>query len=186
MILCLPLKKPISLEFYSIYHKMLLSPVVTELGWTGDCIASHLQLSESGRGPLRPNSLHLSSERMMMMFLHIRTLVQQSISPPPLGPPAAPAVTPGGFSLIVPDDVFPCSDKWMAAPSQIWQIYVHFLERVDVSCVSGQRTSQSLVLRGKQAVRKVKCFSSHPKEIEVHKIKWSLNPLFWLCKWDVY
>ncbi|XP_034552451.1 nephrocystin-4 [Notolabrus celidotus] len=59
------------------------------------------------------------------------------------------------------------TDKWMAAPSQIWQIYVHFLERVDVSCVTGQRSCQSLVLRGKQAVRKVKCFSSHPKEIEV-------------------
>ncbi|XP_071331390.1 nephrocystin-4 isoform X2 [Trachinotus anak] len=59
------------------------------------------------------------------------------------------------------------TDKWMAAPSQVWQIYVHFLERVDVSCVTGQRTCQSLVLRGKQAVRKVKCFSSHPKEIEV-------------------
>ncbi|KAJ4934895.1 hypothetical protein JOQ06_007676, partial [Pogonophryne albipinna] len=58
------------------------------------------------------------------------------------------------------------TDKWMAAPSQIWQIYVHFLERVDVSCVSGQRSCQSLVLRGKQAVRKVKCFSSHPQEIE--------------------
>ncbi|KAG7226929.1 hypothetical protein INR49_022224 [Caranx melampygus] len=59
------------------------------------------------------------------------------------------------------------TDEWMAAPSQIWQIYVHFLERVDVSCVTGQRTCQSLVLRGKQAVRKVKCFSSHPKEIQV-------------------
>ncbi|CAG6021160.1 unnamed protein product [Menidia menidia] len=59
------------------------------------------------------------------------------------------------------------SDKWMAAPSQIWQIYVHFLERVDISCVTGQRSCQSVVLRGKQAVRKVKCFSSHPKEIEV-------------------
>ncbi|XP_008278421.1 nephrocystin-4 [Stegastes partitus] len=59
------------------------------------------------------------------------------------------------------------TDKWMAAPSQIWQIYVHFLERVDVSCVTGQRSCQSLVLRGKQAVRKVKCFSSHPKESEV-------------------
>ncbi|XP_074538441.1 nephrocystin-4 [Halichoeres trimaculatus] len=59
------------------------------------------------------------------------------------------------------------TDKWMAAPSQIWQIYVHFLERVDVSCVTGQRSCQSLVLRGRQAVRKVKCFSSHPKEIEV-------------------
>ncbi|KAM8864014.1 nephrocystin-4 isoform 2-T2 [Spinachia spinachia] len=59
------------------------------------------------------------------------------------------------------------TDRWMAAPSQIWQIYVHFLERVDVSCVTGQRSCQSLVLRGKQAVRKVKCFSSHPQEIEV-------------------
>uniref|UniRef100_A0A3Q2ZLY6 Nephrocystin 4 n=1 Tax=Kryptolebias marmoratus TaxID=37003 RepID=A0A3Q2ZLY6_KRYMA len=59
------------------------------------------------------------------------------------------------------------TDKWMAAPSQIWQIYVHFLERVDVSCVTGQRSCQSLVLRGKQAIRKIKCFSSHPKEIEV-------------------
>ncbi|XP_029292047.1 nephrocystin-4 isoform X2 [Cottoperca gobio] len=59
------------------------------------------------------------------------------------------------------------TDKWMAVPSQIWQIYVHFLERVDVSCVTGQRSCQSLVLRGKQAVRKVKCFSSHPQEIEV-------------------
>ncbi|XP_029012170.1 nephrocystin-4 isoform X3 [Betta splendens] len=59
------------------------------------------------------------------------------------------------------------TDKWMAAPSQVWQIYVHFLERVDVSCVTGQRTCQSLVLKGKQAVRKVQCFSSKPKEIEV-------------------
>ncbi|XP_044207791.1 nephrocystin-4 isoform X2 [Thunnus albacares] len=59
------------------------------------------------------------------------------------------------------------TDKWMAAPSQIWQIYVHFMERVDVSCVTGQRNCQSLVLRGKQAVRKVQCFSSHPQEIEV-------------------
>ncbi|KAM9342563.1 nephrocystin-4 [Pholidichthys leucotaenia] len=59
------------------------------------------------------------------------------------------------------------TDKWMAAPSQIWQVYVHFLERVDVSCVTGQRSCQSLVLRGKQAIRKVKCFSSHPREIEV-------------------
>uniref|UniRef100_UPI003AAF1E02 nephrocystin-4 n=1 Tax=Centroberyx gerrardi TaxID=166262 RepID=UPI003AAF1E02 len=59
------------------------------------------------------------------------------------------------------------TDKWTAVPSQIWQIYVHFLERVDVSCVTGQQSCQSLVLRGKQAVRKVKCFSSHPQEIKV-------------------
>ncbi|XP_077371018.1 nephrocystin-4 isoform X2 [Festucalex cinctus] len=60
------------------------------------------------------------------------------------------------------------TEKWMAAPSQIWQIYVHFMERVDVSCITGQRSCQSLVLRGRQAARKVKCFSSHPQEIEVN------------------
>ncbi|XP_068454179.1 nephrocystin-4 isoform X2 [Clinocottus analis] len=59
------------------------------------------------------------------------------------------------------------TDKWMAAPAQIWQLYVHFLERVDLSCVTGQQSCQSVVLRGKQAVRKVKCFSSHPQEIKV-------------------
>ncbi|KAM9786039.1 nephrocystin-4 [Neosynchiropus ocellatus] len=58
-------------------------------------------------------------------------------------------------------------DRWRLAPSQIWQIYVHFLERVDVSCVTGQQVCQSLVLRGKQALRKVKCFSSHPLELKV-------------------
>lgn len=61
-------------------------------------------------------------------------------------------------------------------PSQIWQIYVHFLERVDVSCVTGQQSCQSLVLRGKQAVRKVKCYSSHPQEIKVRMFK-SNTPL---------
>ncbi|XP_053704783.1 nephrocystin-4 isoform X2 [Synchiropus splendidus] len=59
------------------------------------------------------------------------------------------------------------TDKWKAAPSQIWQVYVHFLERVDISCVTGQQICSSLVLRGKQALRKVKCFSSHPLELKV-------------------
>ncbi|CAB1336399.1 unnamed protein product, partial [Coregonus sp. 'balchen'] len=46
-------------------------------------------------------------------------------------------------------------DKWLAVPAQIWQVYVHFLQRVDISCVTGQRTCQSLVIRGTQAIRKV-------------------------------
>ncbi|KAF0036771.1 hypothetical protein F2P81_012083 [Scophthalmus maximus] len=75
--------------------------------------------------------------------------------------PGSPSPTVKKFFVMV------FTDKWMAAPSQIWQVYVHFLERVDVGCVTGQRTCQSLVLRGKQTVRKVKCFSSHPKEIQV-------------------
>ncbi|XP_053308390.1 nephrocystin-4 [Spea bombifrons] len=58
-------------------------------------------------------------------------------------------------------------DPWFAAPLQIWQIYVHSLKRVDVSCVTGQPTRLSLVLRGTQVIRKVKAYSSHPKELKV-------------------
>ncbi|KAL4646096.1 nephrocystin-4 isoform X2 [Arapaima gigas] len=59
------------------------------------------------------------------------------------------------------------TDEWLAVPAQIWQVYVHFLQRVDISCVTGQLTWQSLVLRGTQAHRKVKCHTSHPGEIQV-------------------
>ncbi|KAJ8386877.1 hypothetical protein AAFF_G00165780 [Aldrovandia affinis] len=59
------------------------------------------------------------------------------------------------------------TDEWLAAPAQIWQVYVHFLQRVDVSCVAGQTTRQSLVLKGVQALRKVKCHTSHPEEIQI-------------------
>ncbi|XP_041712170.2 nephrocystin-4 isoform X2 [Coregonus clupeaformis] len=59
------------------------------------------------------------------------------------------------------------TDKWLAVPAQIWQVYVHFLQRVDISCVTGQRTCQSLVIRGTQAIRKVRCYTSHPQELKV-------------------
>ncbi|KAM4652363.1 nephrocystin-4 [Discoglossus pictus] len=58
-------------------------------------------------------------------------------------------------------------DPWLAVPVQIWQIYVHSLKRVDVSCITGQLTQMSLVLRGTQVVRKVKAYSSHPQELKV-------------------
>ncbi|XP_077620115.1 nephrocystin-4 [Crocuta crocuta] len=56
-------------------------------------------------------------------------------------------------------------DHWLATPVQIWQVYLHSLQRVDVSCVTGQRTRLSLVLRGTQAVRRVRAFTSHPQEL---------------------
>ncbi|XP_063799507.1 nephrocystin-4 isoform X2 [Pseudophryne corroboree] len=59
------------------------------------------------------------------------------------------------------------TDPWLAAPIQIWQIYVHSLKRVDISCVTGQLTQMSLVLRGTQVVRKVRAYSSHPQELKV-------------------
>ncbi|CAL8368982.1 unnamed protein product [Lota lota] len=59
------------------------------------------------------------------------------------------------------------TDRWLARPASIWRVYVHFLERVEVSCVAGQRTLQSLVLRGTRAARKVRCYCSHPRLLEV-------------------
>ncbi|XP_056651907.1 nephrocystin-4 isoform X3 [Monodelphis domestica] len=58
-------------------------------------------------------------------------------------------------------------DCWLATPIQIWQIYLHSLQRVDVSCVTGQLTRLSLVLHGTQTVRKVKAFTSHPHELKL-------------------
>ncbi|RVE70116.1 hypothetical protein OJAV_G00061130, partial [Oryzias javanicus] len=58
-------------------------------------------------------------------------------------------------------------DTWMAAPSQMWQIYVHYLEQVDVGCVTGQQRCQSVALRGGRAVHTVRCFPSHPREVQV-------------------
>ncbi|KAM8791790.1 nephrocystin-4 [Rhynchonycteris naso] len=57
------------------------------------------------------------------------------------------------------------TDGWLTTPIQIWQVYLHALQRVDVSCVTGQRTRLSLVLRGTQTVRKVRAFTSHPQEL---------------------
>ncbi|XP_058575299.1 nephrocystin-4 isoform X4 [Neofelis nebulosa] len=57
------------------------------------------------------------------------------------------------------------TDRWLATPVQIWRIHLHSLQRVDASCVTGQRTRLSLVLRGTQAVRRVRAFTSHPQEL---------------------
>uniref|UniRef100_A0A8D0GYU7 Nephrocystin 4 n=1 Tax=Sphenodon punctatus TaxID=8508 RepID=A0A8D0GYU7_SPHPU len=59
------------------------------------------------------------------------------------------------------------TDTWLAVPIQMWQFYLHSLQRVDVSCVTGQLTHLSLVLRGTQAIRKVKAYSSHTQELKV-------------------
>ncbi|XP_054439309.1 nephrocystin-4 [Pteronotus mesoamericanus] len=57
------------------------------------------------------------------------------------------------------------TDRWLATPAHIWQVHLHSLKRVDVSCVTGQRTRLSLVLRGTQVVRQVRAFTSHPEEL---------------------
>uniref|UniRef100_A0A8C6FIF1 Nephrocystin 4 n=1 Tax=Moschus moschiferus TaxID=68415 RepID=A0A8C6FIF1_MOSMO len=56
-------------------------------------------------------------------------------------------------------------DRWLATPVQTWQVHLHSLQRVDVSCITGQRTRLALVLRGTQTIRRVQAFSSHPQEL---------------------
>ncbi|XP_048471112.1 nephrocystin-4 isoform X2 [Rhincodon typus] len=57
-------------------------------------------------------------------------------------------------------------DPWLAVPIQIWQFYIHSLQKIDVSCVVGELTQLSLVLRGTQTVRKVAAYSSSPEELQ--------------------
>ncbi|XP_069730640.1 nephrocystin-4 isoform X1 [Phaenicophaeus curvirostris] len=58
-------------------------------------------------------------------------------------------------------------DAWLAAPVQIWQFYLHSLQRLDVSCMAGQLARLSLLLRGTPAPRRVRAFTSHPQELQV-------------------
>ncbi|KAM6312701.1 LOW QUALITY PROTEIN: nephrocystin-4 [Podargus strigoides] len=59
------------------------------------------------------------------------------------------------------------TDTWLAAPIQIWQFYLHSLQRLDVSCTAGQLSRLSLLLRGTPAPRRVRAFTSHPQELQV-------------------
>lgn len=66
-------------------------------------------------------------------------------------------------------------DTWLAAPVQIWQFYLHSLQRLDVACTAGQLTRLSLLLRGTAAPRRVRAFPSHPQELEVTPVAgWGL------------
>ncbi|KAI5610314.1 nephrocystin-4 isoform X2, partial [Silurus asotus] len=59
------------------------------------------------------------------------------------------------------------NDPWLASPVQTWQVYMHYLQKMDISCVCGTLSWNSLVLRGTQSIRKVKCYTSHPLELQV-------------------
>jgi nephrocystin-4 len=59
------------------------------------------------------------------------------------------------------------ADQYLAIPLQIWQIYVHSMHRIDVSCAQGQTSRFSLILKGTQSSRLVKCYPSVPEEMSV-------------------
>lgn len=59
------------------------------------------------------------------------------------------------------------ADQYLAIPLQIWQFYVHAMHRIDVSCTQGQTSRFSLILKGTQSSRLVKCYSSIAEEMTV-------------------
>ncbi|NXN12225.1 NPHP4 protein, partial [Indicator maculatus] len=59
------------------------------------------------------------------------------------------------------------TDAWLAAPTQIWQFYLHSLQCLDLSGTAGQLARLSLLLRGTAAPRRVQAFTSHPHELQV-------------------
>ncbi|XP_015737984.1 nephrocystin-4 isoform X2 [Coturnix japonica] len=59
------------------------------------------------------------------------------------------------------------TDPWLAKPQRIWQVYLHSLQRLDVSCTAGQLSRLAVPLRGTRTLRRVKAFCSHPHELKV-------------------
>ncbi|ESO88791.1 hypothetical protein LOTGIDRAFT_125375, partial [Lottia gigantea] len=58
-------------------------------------------------------------------------------------------------------------DPFLSRPIQIWQVYVHALQRVDLACVEGQTSRFNLLLKGTQASRLVRCYSSNEVEMQL-------------------
>ncbi|XP_022255339.1 nephrocystin-4-like [Limulus polyphemus] len=64
--------------------------------------------------------------------------------------------------------IFVYSDSYIFQPVQTWEVWVHPQRRVDLSCVIGQSMHTSLIIRGTQSTRLVKCFTSHPEEVQFY------------------
>ncbi len=70
------------------------------------------------------------------------------------------------------------ADQYLAVPLQIWQIFVHSLHRIDVSATMGQTSRFSLILKGTQSSRMVKCFANSSSEMSIvpeHKFMLGAN-----------
>ncbi|XP_046850073.1 nephrocystin-4-like isoform X2 [Xenia sp. Carnegie-2017] len=63
--------------------------------------------------------------------------------------------------------LFVYTDRFHIKPKQTWQLYVHSLQRLDISSTQGQSSRLSCVLRGTHSSRLVQCFSSLPAELQV-------------------
>ena len=58
-------------------------------------------------------------------------------------------------------------DALMLEVAETWQVFVHALKRVDLAAMVGQTTRASVAVRGLDRTQSVRCFSSHPDELQV-------------------
>ncbi|XP_028394320.1 nephrocystin-4-like [Dendronephthya gigantea] len=63
--------------------------------------------------------------------------------------------------------LFIFTDPFLTRPKQTWQIYVHSLQRLDISSVQGQSSRLFCIVRGSHSSRLVQCYSSNPTELQV-------------------
>jgi len=75
-------------------------------------------------------------------------------------------------------------NEWMNAWMNEWWInkglvnttrFFIYFSRVDISAIEGQTSRLSVILRGTQSSRLVKCYSSNPEELQVRKLAASLR-----------
>ena len=73
-----------------------------------------------------------------------------------------PAPQIARFYIIVFEDSYRCKI------SHIWQLFVHSVQRLDITGVVGQTTKAPLILRGSNTTHIIQCFSSNPQELKTY------------------
>uniref|UniRef100_A0A8C4Q1X0 Nephrocystin-4 n=1 Tax=Eptatretus burgeri TaxID=7764 RepID=A0A8C4Q1X0_EPTBU len=59
------------------------------------------------------------------------------------------------------------TDRWLSRPWMCWQLQVHAMQRIDISCVLGQASRVPQVLHGMRSTRQLHCYVSHPNILQV-------------------
>jgi nephrocystin-4 len=58
-------------------------------------------------------------------------------------------------------------DKYQTRLLHVWKFCVHTVKKLDLTGLTGQTTISSLVVKGTASSQKVRCFTSHPEELQV-------------------
>uniref|UniRef100_UPI00358F3FD4 nephrocystin-4 n=1 Tax=Myxine glutinosa TaxID=7769 RepID=UPI00358F3FD4 len=59
------------------------------------------------------------------------------------------------------------TDRWLSRPWMCWQLQVHAMQRIDISCVLGQASRAPQLLHGMRSTCQLRCYVSHPNILQV-------------------